>query len=60
MLRVFIDEGNHGTTRDLHQVDGQFRQVYFGRLVCLSYEWLLIEIRLMPNTTRSQKAPPVP
>ena len=29
----FIDEDRHGTTREKHEGDGNFRQVFFGRLV---------------------------
>ena len=28
-----IDEDRHGTTRKKHEGDGDFRQVFFGRLV---------------------------
>ena len=30
-----IDEDRHKIVRDKHQGDGNFRQVFFGRLVCL-------------------------
>ena len=30
---LFLDEDRHGTTREKHEGDGNFRQVFFGRLV---------------------------
>ena len=32
-LTLFTDDDRHGTTREKHEGDGNFRQVFFGRLV---------------------------